>query len=49
MFGAQLSRYGEQHGGIDTADDSSMLNFDTVSEKVGLLSALRVVHDMQTN
>jgi len=49
MFGAQLSRYGEQHGGIDTADDSSMLNFDTVSEKVGLLSALRIVHDMQTN
>jgi len=35
MAGAQLSRYSREHGGVDTADDSSsVLNFDTVSEKV---------------
>ena len=34
MVGAQLSRYSYEHGGVETADDGSMLNFDTVSEKV---------------
>lgn len=34
ILGSQLSRYSYEHGGADTADDSSMLNFDTVSEKV---------------
>jgi len=39
IVGSLSSKLGREHGGAEAADDSTMLNFDTVSEKVSRTSS----------